>query len=73
MSIWLNGEKLPIDPVELQVRGDSSGGFIIDSGTTITLLVPNAYNIVRNAIVEYCFKQYNWSPMVNTGDDAENH
>lgn len=48
LSIWLNGEKLPIDPARLQVRGDSSGGFTIDAGTTITLLVPNAYNTVRN-------------------------
>ncbi|XP_023879361.2 aspartic proteinase CDR1 [Quercus suber] len=66
LSIWLDGRKLRIDPAELQVRVDSSGGFIIDSGTTITLLVPNAYNTIRNAIVRY-LRAYNWSPMANTG------
>ena len=63
----MNEDLLPINPKEFQLRGNSNGGFIIDSGTGITQLVTNAYNVVRNEIVRYLKKAYNWNPLVNSG------
>nr|XP_023873557.1 aspartic proteinase CDR1-like [Quercus suber] len=67
LGITMNEDLLPINPKEYQLRGNSNGGFIIDSGTGITQLVPNAYNVVRIEIVRYLKKAYNWNPLVNSG------
>ena len=53
LSISMEGKKLPIDPVEFQLRSDFKGGFAIDTGSALTYLVQNAYNIVRVEIVKY--------------------
>ncbi|KAL0000193.1 hypothetical protein SO802_019795 [Lithocarpus litseifolius] len=67
LGITMNGDLLPINPRELQLREDSSGGFIIDSGTLVTYLVLNVYSIVRNEVFRYLEEAYDWNPMVNSG------
>ena len=62
----MNKEKLPIDPIDFQLRTDLNGGFFIDSGAAITYLVRNAYNVVRAEIVRY-LQAYNWNPMAHSG------
>ncbi|XP_030958730.1 aspartic proteinase nepenthesin-1-like [Quercus lobata] len=65
LSISMEGKKLPIDPVEFQLRSDFKGGFAIDTGSALTYLVQNAYNIVRVEIVKY-LQAYNWNPTVHS-------
>nr|XP_023888241.1 aspartic proteinase nepenthesin-1-like [Quercus suber] len=65
LSISMEGKKLPIDPVEFQLRSDFKGGFAIDTGSALTYLVQNAYNIVRVEIVKY-LHAYNWNPTVHS-------
>ncbi|KAL4612543.1 hypothetical protein ACB092_08G207900 [Castanea dentata] len=67
LGITMNGNLLPINPRDLQLREDSSGGFIIDSGAIVTYLVPNAYSVVRNEVLRYLEEAYDWNPMENTG------
>ncbi|KAL0005719.1 hypothetical protein SO802_013280 [Lithocarpus litseifolius] len=62
LKISMNGNDLPIDKIEFQLRSDSSGGFSIDTGAAITFLVENAYKVVRDEIVRY-LGAYNWNPM----------
>ncbi|KAL0005726.1 hypothetical protein SO802_013287 [Lithocarpus litseifolius] len=63
LKISVNGKPLPIDERVFQLRRGSRGGFIIDSGASITFLVENAYRAVKNVIVEYLLRAYNWAPM----------
>ncbi|KAL4612544.1 hypothetical protein ACB092_08G208000 [Castanea dentata] len=67
LGITMNGNLLPINPRDLQLREDSSGGFIIDSGAVVTYLVPNVYSVVRNEVLRYLEEAYDWNPMENTG------
>lgn len=62
LGISMEGNELPIDPVEFQLRSDSKGGFAIDSRSALTYLVQNAYNVVRAEIVKY-LQAYNQNPM----------
>jgi hypothetical protein len=50
-GISLGTTALSIPPSALSLKADGTGGFIIDSGTTITLLGNTAYQQVRAAVV----------------------
>ncbi|CAD6343622.1 unnamed protein product [Miscanthus lutarioriparius] len=50
-GISLGTTALSIPPNALSLKADGTGGFIIDSGTTITLLGNTAYQQVRAAVV----------------------
>ncbi|CAN6205607.1 unnamed protein product [Urochloa humidicola] len=50
-SISLGTTALSIPPDAFSLKSDGSGGLIIDSGTTITMLVDAAYRQVRSAIL----------------------
>ena len=67
LGITMNRKLLPINQREFELKADSNGGFVIDSGTTLTYLVPNVYNVVRNEIVRFLLQAYNWNPLVNSG------
>ncbi|KAJ3705207.1 hypothetical protein LUZ61_008912 [Rhynchospora tenuis] len=49
-GISLGTNNLAIQPTAFALQSDGTGGFIIDSGTTFTLLVKEAYLAVKNAI-----------------------
>ncbi|KAL0011473.1 hypothetical protein SO802_006581 [Lithocarpus litseifolius] len=65
LGISMEGKYLQINPNEFQMRVDFTGGFAIDSGSSYTYLVQNAYNIVRAEIVRY-LQAYNWNPTVHS-------
>eukprot|EP00253_Pinus_taeda_P036079 PITA_36079 len=49
-GISVGGQSLTIPSVTFDLQSDGSGGFIIDSGTTVTLLKHNAYDLVKEAL-----------------------
>ncbi|KAF3337838.1 Aspartic proteinase nepenthesin-1 [Carex littledalei] len=49
-GISLGTTKLSVQPSAFTFQSDGTGGFIIDSGTTITNLINPAYHAVQNAI-----------------------
>ncbi|KAJ1700825.1 hypothetical protein LUZ63_000604 [Rhynchospora breviuscula] len=49
-GISLGTNNLAIQPAAFALQSDGTGGFIIDSGTTFTLLVNEAYLAVKSAI-----------------------
>lgn len=48
-GISLEGKLLPINSTVLEMDPDGNGGTVIDSGTTLTLLNPEAYEGLRDA------------------------
>ncbi|XP_059073584.1 aspartic proteinase nepenthesin-1-like [Cryptomeria japonica] len=49
-GITLNGKALDIPPGTFDLQSDGSGGMIIDSGTTVTILDQAAYSPLKEAI-----------------------
>lgn len=49
-GISVGGQSLTIPSGTFDLQSDGSGGFIIDSGTTVTLLKHNAYDLVKEAL-----------------------
>ncbi|KAG2709021.1 hypothetical protein I3843_05G200700 [Carya illinoinensis] len=47
VGISVGRNRLPIPPSWFQLTSDGSGGLIVDSGTTVTLLTEEAYNVLR--------------------------
>ena len=62
LSIFMNEVLLPIDVTVFQLRADRTNGFVIDSGSGATFLVPKAYNVIKEEMIKY-FLAYNWHPM----------
>ena len=58
----MNEVLLPIDVTVFQLRADRTNGFVIDSGSGATFLVPKAYNVIKEEMIKY-FLAYNWHPM----------
>ncbi|KAK4750483.1 hypothetical protein SAY87_003965 [Trapa incisa] len=48
----VGGNQLPIPSSVFQIDGSGGGGIIVDSGTAITRLQTEAYNILRDAFVQ---------------------
>jgi hypothetical protein len=53
---------LSIDPELFELKPGKKGGFIFDSGSYITLLTKNAYDVLRKSVVSY-FKQKGFDPV----------
>ncbi|XP_068641612.1 aspartic proteinase nepenthesin-2 [Aristolochia californica] len=51
-GISVGGNRLNIPKSTFELQSDGSGGFIIDSGTTITYLEETGYKLVRKAFVD---------------------
>lgn len=62
VGISINGNRLEIDPALSELKPDGSGGLAIDSGCGPTILVPDAYNILRKEMFQF-FQQYGWQPL----------
>ncbi|KAK9215320.1 hypothetical protein WN944_007325 [Citrus x changshan-huyou] len=52
-SVSVEGKRLEIDPALFQLKQGGSGGFSIDSGVGPTLLVPEAYEVLKLEILEF--------------------
>ncbi|KAK9215323.1 hypothetical protein WN944_007328 [Citrus x changshan-huyou] len=52
-GISVEGKRLEIDPALFQLKQGGSGGFAIDSGVGPTLLVPEAYEVLKLEILEF--------------------
>ena len=52
---------LPINPSTFKPKSDGTGGFIIDSSVGPTLLVKEAYEVLKYQVVQY-FSRYGWVP-----------
>ncbi|KAG2552366.1 hypothetical protein PVAP13_9KG422500 [Panicum virgatum] len=50
-SITVGSERLPVPESAFALRGNGSGGTIIDSGTSVTLLPPLVYGVLHDAFV----------------------
>lgn len=50
-GISLGGKLLNIDASTFDIQDDGSGGFMIDSGTTFTLLHEDAYQVLKKALI----------------------
>ncbi|XP_074278797.1 aspartic proteinase nepenthesin-1-like [Silene latifolia] len=62
-GISVNKKRLPIDPSIFEyVEGDYTKGFIIDSGSTYSVLPRSAYIPLRKAIVKFFRDAYDWIP-----------
>jgi hypothetical protein len=61
-GISLSGTMLSIDPELFELKPGKKGGFIFDSGSYITLLTKNAYDVLRKSVVSY-FKQKGFDPV----------
>ncbi|MCO5556437.1 hypothetical protein L7F22_009986 [Adiantum nelumboides] len=48
-GISFNEKLLDIPPGTFDIESDGSGGIIIDSGTTVTILVPQVYSLIKEA------------------------
>lgn len=51
-GITVGGTRLPIKKSSFAIRGDGTGGMIIDSGTTITYLEESAFELVKSEFVK---------------------
>ena len=60
-GISLDGNKLPIDPKLFEVKSDGSGGFILDTGAYVTILVQSAYQVLKERVIAY-FQHKGLSP-----------
>ncbi|XP_041012795.1 aspartic proteinase nepenthesin-1-like [Juglans microcarpa x Juglans regia] len=52
VGISVGRNRLPIPPSWFQLTSDGTGGLIVDSGTTITLLTEDAYDVLKRAFLE---------------------
>ncbi|KAH9688434.1 peptidase A1 domain-containing protein [Citrus sinensis] len=52
-GISIEGKRLEINPALFQLKQGGSGGFAIDSGVGPTLLVPEAYEVLKLEILEF--------------------
>lgn len=52
-GISLEGKRLNIDPALFELKKGGSGGFAIDSGVGPTLLVPEAYKVLKSEVLVY--------------------
>ncbi|XP_002961719.2 protein ASPARTIC PROTEASE IN GUARD CELL 2 [Selaginella moellendorffii] len=48
-GISVGGTPLPIPPAQFALTGNGTGGAILDSGTSVTRVVPPAYAVLRDA------------------------
>lgn len=62
IDISVSGFPLQLDPAIFLLKSDMTGGFTIDSGSSYTFLVPEAYDAVRNAIEE-SLNKFNLQPL----------
>ncbi|KAJ0015184.1 hypothetical protein Pint_20609 [Pistacia integerrima] len=61
-GISVDEKRLDIDPGLFKLKNDGSGGFAIDSGVGPTLLVPDAYSVLRAQMIRNFFR-YAWHPI----------
>ncbi|XP_050127347.1 aspartic proteinase nepenthesin-1-like [Malus sylvestris] len=65
-GISLNGQLLPIDPNLFKLGG---GGVVVDTGAPYSLIVDEAFQILRQAVVDYFYNMYQWQPIPKTARD----
>ncbi|XP_072955770.1 aspartic proteinase nepenthesin-2-like [Typha angustifolia] len=53
-GITIGNTLLPISSTAFELAADGSGGLIIDSGTTITYLIDEAYQLVKQEFITQC-------------------
>ncbi|KAL0435831.1 UNVERIFIED_CONTAM: putative aspartic protease [Sesamum radiatum] len=61
-GISVNSKKLNVSDRDFRLRGDGSGGCIIDSGTPFSRLVKPAYVVLEKALKRYFWGQRNLKP-----------
>ncbi|KAJ9694275.1 hypothetical protein PVL29_009990 [Vitis rotundifolia] len=66
IGLGLGEPRLDINSSSFERKPDGSGGVIIDSGSTLSVFVPEVYEVVRNAVVDKLRKGYNISPLEQT-------
>ncbi|KAL5566965.1 hypothetical protein UlMin_030129 [Ulmus minor] len=64
LGISIEGKRLKIDPsvFRLKKNAPNGGGFMIDSGSTYSILIKSAYTIFRNEMVQYLKQKNGWIP-----------
>ncbi|XP_031501339.1 aspartic proteinase nepenthesin-1-like [Nymphaea colorata] len=58
LGISVGGKRLPISESAFQVQSDGSGGVLVDSGSTFTGLVEEAYKLVHEAFLTEVGQQF---------------
>lgn len=66
-GISFNGQKLNVDTSLLERKPDGTGGVIIDSGSTLSYLAREVFEVVREAVVDVLKEDYDIDPV----DDDE--
>ncbi|KAL0459618.1 UNVERIFIED_CONTAM: Aspartyl protease AED3 [Sesamum latifolium] len=61
-GISINSKKLNVSDRDFRLRGDGSGGCIIDSGTPFSRLIKPAYIVLEKALKRYFWGQRNLKP-----------
>lgn len=61
-GISINSKKLNISDIFFRIRGDGSGGCIIDSGTPFSRLIKPAYIVLEKALRSYFWGRRNLKP-----------
>ncbi|XP_059435667.1 aspartic proteinase nepenthesin-1-like [Corylus avellana] len=62
LGISIDAVRLPIDPTVFKLNDDGTGGFVLDSGSGQSFLVPGAYNVVKGEMVKN-LQRYGWNPI----------